>query len=148
MISNAMKLYTIIAAITIGCFFVSSFENDISVVQNLNKKQATVEEGKQIESYLSEAGKVKAKLTAPLMLRYQDSAKVEFPKSLHVDFYNDSTKVESKLSAKYGRYLENDNKVFLRDSVVVFNMKGDTLFCKELRTSFCISQTRRCMGRV
>ena len=116
----------------IGCFFVCSCENDIREVQNLNKKRVSIEEGKKIESYMSEGGKVKAKLVSPLMLRYTDSGKVEFPKTLHVDFYNDSTKIDSKLSAKYGRYLENENKVFLRDSVVVFNMKGDTLYCKEL----------------
>lgn len=121
------------AAVLVGCFFVCSCENKMSDIQNLNKKSIGIEEGKQIESYLSEGGKVKAKLTAPLMLRYQlDTVKVEFPKTLHVDFYNDSTKVESKLFAKYGRYLENENKVYLRDSVIVFNMKGDTLICKEL----------------
>lgn len=102
-------------------------------VQNLNKKTIGIEELKDIESYLSQSGKVKAKLTAPLMLRYQlDTPKVEFPKTLRVDFYNDSTKVESKLFAKYGRYMENENKVFLRDSVIVFNVAGDTLLCKEL----------------
>lgn len=132
MISSIIQFNKIIAASIIGCFFVLSCENDIRDVQNLNRKRVNVEEGKQIESYLSEGGKVKAKLIAPLMLRYQDSMKVEFPKSLHVDFYNDSTKIDSKLSAKYGRYMENESKVFLRDSVVVFNMKGDTLFCKEL----------------
>lgn len=127
------KFFRNIAAIITGCFFVCSCENDIREVQDLNKKAISVEEGKQIESYLSENGKLKAKLTAPLMLRYQkDTPKVEFPKSLHVDFYNDSTKIESQLSAKYGRYMENENKVFLRDSVVVFNMVGDTLFAKEL----------------
>lgn len=128
-----IKLLKNIAAITIGCFFVWSCENDIRDVQNLNKKAINVEEGRQIESYLSEGGKVKAKLTAPLMLSYQgDTPKVEFPKSLHVDFYNDSTKIDSKLSAKFGRYLQSENKVYLRDSVVVFNMTGDTLYCKEL----------------
>lgn len=133
MINRVVK-YKLIAAALTGCFFVCACkENDISVIQNLNKKSISVDEGKQIESYLSENGKVKAKLISPLMLRYyKDTPKVEFPKSLHVDFYNDSTKIDSKLSAKYGRYLENENKVFLRDSVVVFNMKGDTLICKEL----------------
>ena len=133
MISIIMKITKIVAALFFGCFFVCSCENDMREVQNLSKKSIGVEEGKEIESYLSQEGKVKAKLTAPLMLRYQnDTPKVEFPKTLRVDFYNDSTKVESKLFAKYGRYLENENKVFLRDSVIVFNMTGDTLICKEL----------------
>jgi LPS export ABC transporter protein LptC len=123
----------IIAAILLGCFFVLSCENDIQQVQEMNRRSIGIEEGKQIESFLSQNGKLKAKLMAPLMLRYQkDTPMVEFPKTLRVDFYNDSTKIESKLFAKYGNYLENENKVFLRDSVVVFNVSGDTLFCKEL----------------
>lgn len=130
------SLYThiiIIAALIAGCFFVCSCENDELEVKKLNEKTTGVEEGRQIESYLSQNGKVKAKLMAPLMLRYQkDTAKVEFPQTLKVDFFDDSTKIESKLFAKYGRYLENENKVYLRDSVVVYNMSGDTLFCKEL----------------
>ncbi len=133
MISRSIKLIKVSAALLLGCFFVLSCENDIREVQNLNQKSIGIEEGKDIESYLSQEGRVKAKLTAPLMLRYQrDSPKVEFPKTLRVDFYNDSTEVESKLFAKYGRYMENENKVFLRDSVVVFNISGDTLFCQEL----------------
>ena len=87
-----------------------------------------------IDSYLSMNGKLRAHLTAPVLIRYQgDSArKAEFPNTLHVDFYNDSMKIESQLSARYGRYMENENKVFLRDHVVAFNVKGDSMFCEEL----------------
>lgn len=93
------------------------------------------EEGIQIVSYLSEKGVVKGKLTAPYMLRYQqaDTPYTEFPRSLHVDFYNDSLIIESRVDALYGKYLPNQEKVFLRDSVVVKNiLKGDTLHCNEL----------------
>ena len=133
MINLCRTIFIKLAAIVIGCFFVCSCENDIEEVQNLNRKSIGIEEGKQIESFLSQNGKIKAKLMAPVLLRYQqDTPRVEFPKTLRVDFYNDSTKIESKLFAKYGHYIENENKVFLRDSVVVFNTLGDTLFCKEL----------------
>jgi LPS export ABC transporter protein LptC len=102
-------------------------------IQDLSKKEIGVEEAKDIESYLSQGGNLKAKLSAPFMLRYQrDTPRVEFTKSLKVNFYDDSMKVESKLFAKYGNYLENENKVYLRDSIVVFNIKGDTLFTNEL----------------
>ena len=122
------------AAVLFGCFFMCACENDANEVRELGKKKPGIEEGKNIESYLSMNGKMRAHLTAPLLLRYQgdSSKKSEFPKSLHVDFYNDSLKVESQLNARYGRYLENEDKVFLRDSVVIFNVKGDTLFCDEL----------------
>ncbi len=133
MIRKNFKNYFKTAALVTGCFFVFSCENDMRKVQQLGKKTIGIEEAKDIESYLSQSGKVKAKLLAPLMLRYQrDTPKVEFPKSLFVIFFDDSLKVESQLSAKYGHYFENENKVFLRDSVVVFNVRGDTLFCKEL----------------
>jgi hypothetical protein len=122
-----------IAPIALTGMLLLSCENDVQEIKDLASKKTGVEEGKNIESYLSDGGRMKAKLTAPLMLRYQfDTTMVEFPKSLHVDFYDSLTKVESQLNARYGRYLENDNKVFLRDSVVVFNRKGDTLWCSEL----------------
>jgi len=108
-------------------------ENDIKQVQNLGKKKLGVEEGKNIESLFSQAGRLKARLKAPYMLRYQfDTVKVVFPNTLHVDFYDSTAKVESRLFAKYGTYLENDSKVFLKDSVIAFNIKGDTLFTDEL----------------
>lgn len=134
MINSCTHTKYYLAAILTGCFFMCACENDVNEVRELGRKKPGIEEGKFIDSYLSMDGKMRAHLTAPQMLRYQgDSArKAEFPKSLHVDFYNDSTKIESQLNARYGRYLESENKVFLRDSVVVFNIKGDTLFCEEL----------------
>ncbi len=124
---------SIAAALLLGCFFMCSCENEIKKVQDLGKKQIGVEEGKTIESYLSQGGKMRAKLTAPTMLRYlYDTPKVVFPNTMHVDFYDSLTTVESQLNSKYGRYLETENKVFLKDSVVVFNRKGDTLWTNEL----------------
>ena len=121
-------LYTIVL-----CMILSSCENDMKVVNELGYKKIGIEEGKYIESYMSTAGKVKAKLTAPYMLRSQyDSAKVEFTKSLHVEFYDSSLKAESFLFAKYGKYLEFDNTVLLRDSIVLYTTKHDTLWCHEL----------------
>ena len=122
------------AAFFISCFFIGACENDVNEVKALGEKKTGVDEGKQIDSYLSMNGKMRAHLTAPVLLRYQGEgfSKAEFPKSLHVDFYNDSTKVESQLRADYGMYIENDKKVFLKNNVVAFNIKGDTLYCSEL----------------
>jgi len=58
---------------------------------------------------------------------------VEFPNTIHVDFYNDSSKIESVLDAKYAKYVESQSKILLRDSVRFIGMKnGDTLYCNEL----------------
>ena len=67
------------------------------------------------------------------MLRVQDASPyVEFPKKLHVDFFSETGTIDSRLDALYGKYLEMESKVFLKDSVKVINIKGDTLYCDEL----------------
>lgn len=83
---------------------------------------------------MSQSGQVKAKLTAPYMMILQgDSAYVEYPRTLHVDFYADSVTVESVLDARYAKYFQFNGKVLLRDSVVVINKKNaDTLRTNEL----------------
>ena len=119
----------------LGCLLMPACENDEKMIDDWSTKKIMVEEGKGIESYLSQESKVKAKLTAPRMLRYEyrsDSVVVEFPKSLHVDFYDDSTKIESWLDSKHGKYFETLNKVYLWDSVVVINVTGDTLKSSDL----------------
>jgi len=124
--------YTFLVA---GLFALISCENDVNIIPDLHNKRTAIEEGHDITAYMSEKGKVKAKLMAPLMYRYvsSDSSYVEFPHTLHVDFYNDSLKLESRLDAHYGKYRESENKVFLKDSVIIINLlKGDTLRCREM----------------
>ncbi len=116
-----------------SCLFVLSCENDERKIRDLTEKKIMVEEAKNITSLLSQQGQIRAKLTAPQMLRYQtDSVYVEFPRSLHVDFYDGNAQLESSLDARYGKYIESHSKVLLRDSVVVINVKGDTLRTSEL----------------
>jgi LPS export ABC transporter protein LptC len=125
--------FTIPVILLLFSYFFISCENDPKEIDNWTRKAELKEEGKIIESYLSQGGVLKAKLTSPLMNRYQgDTVFTEFPETLHVDFYNDSVKVESFLTALYGKYYENLNKVYLRDSVTVINIQGDTLRCPEL----------------
>ena len=125
--------YISAAALLLSCCFVWSCENSQQDIDALNKKVVEREDASEVQSYISQAGLMKAKLTAPLMHRYiDDTVYVEFPNKLHVDFYDDSGKVETKLDAKYGKYFETQNKVYLRDSVVVVTLKGDTLRCHYL----------------
>jgi len=110
-----------------------SCENDVKDIKALTEKKATVETVINVESYYSQQAKMKAKLTAPLMKHYQvDSPYWEFPNTLHVNFYNDTLLIENQVNARYGRYKEHERLVFLKDSVIMFNLKGDTLFCREL----------------
>ena len=127
----------LLSAILAGCFilFGAGCENDLKDLPNPKDKRTALDEGHDIVSYMSQNGKVRAKLTAPLMYIYQasDSAYTEFPHTVHVDFYNDSLIKESQLDARYAKDRSWESKVFLKDCVVVINvLKGDTLRCQEL----------------
>ena len=124
----------IIALLVIGSFTLQSCENNADEVNDMNRKKLGIEEAKNIAVNFTLGGKTKAILTAPLMLRVQDTVPyIEFPNTLHVDFYSELGIKESKLDARYSRYKESEKLVFLKDSVRVINMqKGDTLYCMEL----------------
>jgi LPS export ABC transporter protein LptC len=122
------------AAFIWGCIFLCACENSAKEIDELTKKKLGVEEAVKVNINYTLGGKTKAILQSPLMLRVQDTLPyVEFPKKIHVDFYNDSTKVESILDAKYAKYTESQSKILLRDSVRFIGLtNGDTLYCDEL----------------
>jgi lipopolysaccharide export system protein LptC len=133
-----MKLITtnrmmFLAAMITGCFFISACENPDEEIRKVTSRRMGIEEAKEVSINYTIGGKIRARLTAPVMFRYQDTIPyLEFPKTLHADFYDNNMQVESKLDAHYARYMENENKVFLKDSVRVINGKGDTLYSQEL----------------
>ncbi|HEY8661919.1 MAG TPA: LPS export ABC transporter periplasmic protein LptC [Hanamia sp.] len=116
-----------------SCIFFSSCENSLEDINRITSKRSGVEEAKGVKIIYSIGEKTSARITAPLMLRHQETVPfVEFTKTIHADFFDDSLRVTSKMDAHYAKYMETESKVFLKDSVVVFNIKGDTLYCNEL----------------
>ena len=125
------------AALVMSCSFLYSCENSQKDIDALFKLQVMKDEVRQVESVMSQDGKIKAKLKAPLMYRYMVgtgvvTAFVEFPTKLHVDFFDDSSRLDSWLDCLYAKYYEQYDKVYLRDSVVVITVKGDTLRSPDL----------------
>lgn len=86
--SNAPKILKLAVAFVSSCFFMAACENDVDAVKALGAKVGGIDVGKDVAIYVSNNGKLGAKLTAPLMNRYLlDSSKmIEFPTSIHVDF--------------------------------------------------------------
>lgn len=134
MINTTLPLkFLLQAAILCSCLFILGCENDERAINALSDKAVMVEKAKDINVLFSQNGQLRARMKAPLMLRYQeDTVRVDFPNSLHVDFYDSTRRVESWLDARFGRYYETLNRVILRDSVKVINIKGDTLSTPEL----------------
>ena len=121
------------AAMVCSCFFFLACENDQKTLDEIMGSKKMTEEAKDVETYLSQGSMLKAKLWAPYMLRSSsDTTFVEFTKSLHVNFFDSTGKVDSHLDSKYGKYYESLNKVYLRDSVLVYNMQGDSLRSPDL----------------
>lgn len=132
MIFSSYKTAFITALVT-GCIFFYSCDDAKHKKVDLSKEKAGVEVAKDVVINYSIAGKRKAVLTGPLMYRVQDTASyIEFPSTIHVNFFDAADSIESKLDAKYAKYRENQNIVFLKDSVRIVNVKGDTLYCNEL----------------
>lgn len=130
---NSSKYKIFKAVLVAGCFFLASCENDEAEVKGLFTRKLGVEEAKIITLTFTTGGKTKAILTSPLMLRVQDTLTyIEFPKTLEVNFYDEEGKVESTMTAMYGRYKESENIVFLKDSVKIVNTKRETLHTDEL----------------
>jgi hypothetical protein len=135
------QLFTVTVIATIVFMFsCSNSKKDLSI---FDKNKISQEESKNITSYLSQGGVMKARLFAPKMIRYtSDSIRVEFPQGQHTEFFLenkdlvhgvDTNIVESHIFSKYGRYTEFNNKVYLKDSVLCYNaLKKDTLWCDDL----------------
>ncbi len=122
------------AALVTGCFFLPACENKMAEVQQLSGKSTRRDEARNVTIRYSIGGAKKALLTGPLMYRVYDTADyVEFPNTVHVDFFNEATGIlESWLDARYAKFEDSKNLVFLKDSVRVTNTQGDTLYCNEL----------------
>ena len=102
------------AVIILSSIFFWGCENDADKVKNLSVKKVGVEEARTVVLNYTIGGKTKAILHAPLMLNVAESVPyVEFPLTLHADFYNDSSKIESTLDAHYGKYKQFQSIVFL-----------------------------------
>ena len=132
---KALKFHTFLlpAAFIMICGFLVSCENSLDEINKITAKKIGVETAKGVTIIYTIGSKTKSRITAPLMLRHQEAVPyIEFTKTIHADFFDDSLRVESTMDAHYAKYNETESKVFLKDSVVVINTKGDTLYCNEL----------------
>lgn len=132
---KALKFYIFFfftAVVLLACLLISC-ENSLEDINKITTKGIGIETAKGVTIIYSIGSQTKSRITAPLMLRHEEAIPyVEFTKTIHADFFDDTLGITSKLDAHYAKYFETESKVFLKDSVVVINTKGDTLYCNEL----------------
>ncbi|MFM7710750.1 MAG: LPS export ABC transporter periplasmic protein LptC [Ferruginibacter sp.] len=128
-------LFSVVMSVFATAILLMSCENDEERIKQLfAEKKIGIEEAHDVKIIYTIGGLTRSVLKAPLMLNVQEvQPYVEFPKTIHADFYNVEGRVESTLDAGYGKYRQYQSTIFLKDSVVVINIeRGDTLYCEEL----------------
>jgi LPS export ABC transporter protein LptC len=82
----------------------------------------------------SDSGKVQAKLTSVLLNQYSTPASfMEFPKGFKVVMYDSAMRIETTISATYGKRMDNTRIMLAKGNVVVRNeIKKEQLNTEEL----------------
>ena len=82
----------------------------------------------------SDSAKVKAHLTAPLMIDHDDAAKpyTEMPKGVKIIFYDDDLSIKGTITSDYAVQRTKENIIEFHKNVVATNAQGETFKSDEL----------------
>jgi LPS export ABC transporter protein LptC len=119
-----------------GIFCLVACENDIEIINSLTNTNNLPElKGKKVETIYSDSGKVKMQLNADEILQFGKAERpyIEFPKGIHVIFFDDSLKLESEIIADYAKYFTDEKLWEARGNVIALNnVSGEKLNTEEL----------------
>lgn len=129
------KKFTLDLILFVALLIHSGCGNDLKDIERVEAlTEAGVERAEGITMYYSDSAVVRMRAQAPVMLYYLDpkNPRREFPKGLHVDFYDHQQQRTSQLTAKYAEQSESKQVITLRDSVVIWNYRNERLEAEEL----------------
>lgn len=121
---NFRNIIPIVAAMMLAMMMYSC-ENSISTVKEVTRAD-TLENlsAKNIVYIRSDSGKVKVRLTAPLMKRFEGKTiYTEFPNGFEAFFYDSLDRPSSRIRANYGISYESTKLMVARNDVEVENFK-------------------------
>jgi LPS export ABC transporter protein LptC len=133
---KAKQLYNIFLPVIIaGMAILTGCENDLKDLRRISAKEVN-QQGERytgVDVVYSDSAKVKAHMTAPVMISYKvKNPYTEMPKGVKVIFYDNNLNVSSTITSKYAVRRETEKVIELRDNVVGTNVKGDTFMSDEL----------------
>lgn len=121
--------------LVVCCILLTACTNDLKQLPpDASVKDLDNDRALDVTFIRSEKGITKAELHTNEFIK-NDNANppyVDMLKGLKVDFFNDSLKVESTLTARTARYYTKSGNIIVRDSVVVVNRRGEKLQTEEL----------------
>lgn len=124
-----------VVPILMGATLVCSCKADRSVIQEIiDQKNAPAVVVYNSEMIYTEMGKLKMKVFAPVTNYYQfaDEPYTNFDEGIEVNSFDDSLKIDSKITAKFAQYFEKKELWLARNNVVAQNYKGEVLYTEEL----------------
>ncbi len=91
-----------------------------------------------VTMYYSDMGNSKLKLVSSEVHRYdtKNETILECPKGIELTFYDSLQQIESVLVSDYGKLFTNEQYLFVKEDVVFYNNKKDTLFTDLLHIYF------------
>lgn len=110
----------------VTCLPFMGCENDIDVINNITSvKELPNLAATDIEIKYTDSAKLLVKLEAPEIEQYTsvDEPYIEFPRGIHVMFYDSLTRVESEISSRYAIYYQEKDLWEARQNVVARNLQ-------------------------
>jgi LPS export ABC transporter protein LptC len=117
-----------------AAMFFSACENDLKKIKEISELEVIkpIERSTNVEITYSDSSKVKAVVTAPVMLSHTtDTPYREMPNGVKITFY-ENMKPVNVITANTGVLKESEDIVELHKNVVATNQQGDVFKSEEL----------------
>jgi LPS export ABC transporter protein LptC len=118
-----------------GIALVTGCENSLQDIQKISAQEVNkpLERYTDVDVIYSDSARVKAHMTAPLMIEYKTQKPyTEMPKGVKVIFYDNHLVETSTITSEYAIRKETEKIIELDKNVVGTNAKGDTFTSEEL----------------
>jgi LPS export ABC transporter protein LptC len=120
----------------IGVILLLSCENDIEKINELTSELHLPQQtGYDVEIAFTDSGKLKWKLYAPEINRYEskDNPYIEFPRGIKIIDFDREGNIESRLTANYAIYYQKDQLGEAKSNVVAIKeTTGEELYTEQL----------------
>jgi LPS export ABC transporter protein LptC len=135
--SQATKLSRLyLPALFICMLLISACENSLNDIQKIASKEENkpISRSTGVDVIYSDSAKVKAHMTAPLMIEYADTPKPykEMPKGVKIIFYDAELKESGNIVSDYAVQRDKENIIEFRKNVVATNAQGQVFKSDEL----------------
>jgi LPS export ABC transporter protein LptC len=134
---KAIKLpHLYLPALFICMLLLSACENSLNDIKKIASKEENrpISRSTGVDVIYSDSARVKAHLTAPLMISYEDTPKPykEMTKGIKIIFYDANLKETGNIVSDYAILRDKENVAEFRKNVIATNALGDVFKSEEL----------------